>query len=266
VIKKEVSCELIGFTDNIAYGDDLIFKAKFYDELNNSELINQTILFKINSSNLIVYQNNFTTNASAMIEITLSSNSNLKLGLNNLIFVLNNNKIYNDKSFNFNLFVEKCPIFIEIVQFNDTLGKNEDLRIKLFYFFILNNNKEPLRNYPIKLEIYSNALLKYKYIQNTNNSGILSIKIPKENLSLTYNDKELSINFIFNGTSFIKKKGFSLTIKIEKFLNSELEHSFQIIILSSIPVLTILLTSFSLIIYNNKSHKPRTLAEITFKY
>lgn len=266
VIKKEVSCELIGFTENIAYGDDLSFKAKFYDELNNSELINQTILFKINSSNLIVHQNNFTTNASAMIKITLSSNPNLKLGLNYLIFTINNNKIYNDKSFNYNLFVEKCPIFIEIIQFNDTLGENEDLRIKLFYFFIFNNNKEPLKNYPIKLEIYGNALLKCQYIQNTSNSGILSIKIAQENLSLMYDDKELSINFIFNGTSFIKKKVFSLMVKIDKFLISELEHSFQIIILSSVPVLTILLTSFSLIIYNNKSHKPRTLAEITFKY
>lgn len=107
-IKRNVSCELIDFTNHIRHGENICFKARFYNTSlnNNSNLINYLISFKVISNEIILYKNNYTTNSSGIIEIFISSLTNLTVGLNYLIFTISGNEIYNDSNFEFKLFVE----------------------------------------------------------------------------------------------------------------------------------------------------------------
>ncbi len=106
-IKRNVSCELIDFTDTIIYGEDLYFKAIFYNTSlnNNSVLINQLISFKIISNEIILCKNNYTTNSSGEIGVFISSLGNLSINLNYLIFTISDNKNFRDSDFTFEIFV-----------------------------------------------------------------------------------------------------------------------------------------------------------------
>ena len=130
-IKRNVSCELIDFDNHIKYGENLHFGARFYNTSigSNSYLINQSTLLKIISNDIILYSNNFTTNSSGIINIFISSN-NLTLGLNYVIFIIEDNPLFNASNFKYELFVESS-----IIQETDSKEKvkktNESFQIKI---------------------------------------------------------------------------------------------------------------------------------------
>jgi len=268
IIKRELSCSLINFTEQLKYGESLYFKAKFYDKLlgETSYLINQTISFKVSSNNLITYETNLTTNLFGIVEVNISSFPYLCLGPNYLILSLINNTFYNNTNFLYMIAVEKIPIFMRIINFNNTLGKQEDLKIKAFYYYYFNNLLNNLNNYSIQLNIYSNGVLKYQNVYKTSISGILLINISHKSLNVTQNDDKLIINLIFNGTDYLEKNEIVLAVKLNQTLSSETDRSLQLLIFSIVPVLVVLSTLFSLMSYNNKSSKQISLREITFKY
>lgn len=267
-IKREASCNLLNFTEYLIYGENLQFKAKFYDKLSGytTRLINQTISFKISSNNLITYENNFTINSFGIVEVNISSFPYLSLGPNTLILTLNNSKFYNTTSFFYITIVEKIPIFIEIVNFNNTLGKQENLKIKAFYHYYFNYVLKPLNDYGIQLKIYSKSALKYQNMYKTNSSGILLIDVPYKLLNITQNDDKLIINLIFNGTDYLEKKEIVLYVEINQISSSKIDPSLRLLTFSIVPVLAVLMTLLSLISYNNKNLKQISLKEITFKY
>jgi hypothetical protein len=108
VLKKEVSCQLIGFRDRLIFGNNLTIKARFYDGLleNSSNLINQSVIFNIKNNGELLFESNYTINSLGMINITVCSLTYLKIGQFDLIFQVENNKYYNDSFFYYNIVVE----------------------------------------------------------------------------------------------------------------------------------------------------------------
>jgi len=115
IIKKEVSCQLIGFKDRLKIGNNLTFKARFFDNIlgNSMNLINQSVQFKVENNGKLIFNGNYTINSSGMIDIKVCSSTNLKIGQNIMIFEFENNKYYNDSSFYYDVLVE------EILSYND---------------------------------------------------------------------------------------------------------------------------------------------------
>lgn len=111
-IKRNISCELIGFKDYLNFGEVLHFKARFYNTSlnNNSFLTNHIISLKIISKNFVFYKKNYTTNSSGIIEIFVSSYSNLTIGLNLIIFTALSNQFFKELYFEFELLIQS-PTF-----------------------------------------------------------------------------------------------------------------------------------------------------------
>ena len=129
-IKRNISCQLIGFTDHLKYGELLCFNARFYNKSleNNSNLINQIVLFKVISNDSILYKNNFTTNLFGMIKINISTFIHLKIGRNFLIFNITDKKFYKDSEFEYELIVE------EFMELSNSEIENS-LRLNVISFF-----------------------------------------------------------------------------------------------------------------------------------
>jgi len=113
-IKRNISFELIGFKDYLNFGEALHFKARFYNTSlnNNSYLTNHIISLKIISNNFVFYKKNYTTNSSGMIEIFVSSYSNLTIGLNLIRFTALSNQFFKELFFEFELLIQS-PTFKE---------------------------------------------------------------------------------------------------------------------------------------------------------
>jgi len=100
-VKRNITCELIDFQPNLNYEEILHFKARFYLLENNSNLVNHIVTVKIISENKIRYIKNFTTNASGIIEISISSFENFTIGKNSLIFELRGNIFFDNAIFEY---------------------------------------------------------------------------------------------------------------------------------------------------------------------
>jgi len=105
--RNNISCELIGFPNYLNFGEDLYFKARFYNvSINNySYLSNYIISLEIISDNIISFRKNYTTNSSGMIEIFVFSYSNLTLGLNLIIFTALSDQFLNELYYEFKLII-----------------------------------------------------------------------------------------------------------------------------------------------------------------
>lgn len=123
-IKRNTSCELIGFRSSILLGEPLGVKAVFYDvsSENMSYLANHLISFKIFSNGIITYRNNFTTNSSGMIEIIIPS-INLTKGINILAFEIKSDKFYNDLNYE-----EKIRIIVNSEIQHKEVSKEKDAK------------------------------------------------------------------------------------------------------------------------------------------
>ena len=110
-VKRNISCELIGLKDSLNFGENLHFKARFYNTTFNSvtNLTDHIISLKIISNNFVLYKKNYTTNSSGMIEIFVSSYSNLTIGLNLIIFTA---KFFEELYFEFEILIQS-PILKE---------------------------------------------------------------------------------------------------------------------------------------------------------
>jgi hypothetical protein len=109
IIKKETSCQLIGYINHLQMGENFSFKARFYDSVlgDSEELINQTVLFRIENNGKKIFDCNYTINSLGLIEINIWSSTHLKIGQNSLFFEIKNNKIYNDSFFYYEVLVEE---------------------------------------------------------------------------------------------------------------------------------------------------------------
>lgn len=269
VIKRDLQCQLIGFEEFLKYGEDLRFEARFFDNSTTEhklDQINQTVHFEIMFNNIIIYQQNYTTNKTGMINIFLSSIHHLKLGSNKLMFTLSNNMIFNDSKFYYYVFIEKNPVFIDIMNFQDSLTKNEDLEISLFYHYTFNQTNKPLINQSIKLQIFENETLKFIDEYWTDNLGALHIDLAQ---SIFNHDQKEGIFLIilkFNGTKFKENKTLYLKLKIAPSINSNTRNSPALNILPISIVLIIISIVLSFFFINNKRKGVTPATELIFRY
>lgn len=265
IIKRIPSCELIGFKDQITYGESFSFQARFFDNLieNNTFLNNQLIIFRISSNNTIMYQSNFTTNNLGIIDILISSIDHLELGVNDLILKLSNNTVFNDSIFQYEVFVEKNPVLIDVISFKEDLESWEDLIIELFYYYFFNNTLCPLKNQYIKLVILSEKNITYTQIYNTDKDGILSLTISHDLLSVNKEIKELKLDLIFNGTLYLENKTISLNLNIN--FNAP-ENGFQLNLVPFITVPAIIALISLIILVKFKKTRKKILPDITIRY
>ena len=265
IFKRIPLCQLFGFRDRIKYGEDLIFTAKFFDEFieYNSFLNNQSILFIISVNDSVIFQSNFTTNYLGIIEISISSVSHLNMGLNKFTFKFLQNKVYNDSIFQYEISLDKNPVFVDIINYKENLVKKEDLVIQLKYYYFFNGSLMPLNNQCIELEIIWNQSLIFTQIFSTDISGFLLINIPQEFLNYTVEIEDLKLNFVYNGTIYLENKTISLNININ---NSKAKSTLNsnVIIFTAISI-TSLIISLPLL-YRFKKERKKILSEITVRY
>ena len=250
---------------DLQYGEDLTFTAKFYDEFveNNSFLNNQSILFTIYVNNSVIYQNNFTTNYLGMIEISISSVVHLNLGLNKFTFKLLQNKVYNDSIFQYEISLDKNPVFVDIINYNENLAKKEDLVIQLEYYYFFNGSLIPLNNQCIELEILWNQSLIFTQIFSTDISGFLLVSIPHELLNFSVKIEDLKLNFVYNGTIYLENKTISLNLNIN---NSKAKSALNsnVILFTALSIGSLLISLP--LIYRFKKERKKILTEITIRY
>jgi hypothetical protein len=266
IYKKDVLCELNGFNEKLVYGDDLFFTAKFIDSLNNSNLMYQTVLFRIISSNSTIYQKIFTTNNLGIIELNISSLNHLNIGQNNLIFNITDNLLYNDSMFFFNIFVEKLTIFADILKYNDNLDISDDIEILIYYYYYFNNIIYPLGDTLLEVQFLQDDNLLIKDNFNTNESGILFLNISSNSFSLNEKKNKVTIQVIYNGTEILNSKIINLDVEIGQIPRSWSLNSIQTILILTFSLLGITLSLMSFYFLNKKKSKIRILPDLNFDF
>ena len=119
IVKRNVSCELIDFNPNLKLGEELQFKAHFYFDEKDINLINYIITVKLRSENLYFYEKNYTTDSFGVIEINTSISENLTVGEIILLFEIIEDQYFYGTQFEFKLSIEPS--------INEDLGsKNPD--------------------------------------------------------------------------------------------------------------------------------------------
>jgi len=265
IIKRIVLCELIGFREILNYGEEIAFSARFYDTTteNGSLLINQIVSFMISSNMSIIFNTNLTTNHLGIIQINLSSLEHLNIGLNTLVFKIKHNCIYNDSIYQYEINVEKNPVFINIMNFENKIFKDEDLIIQLYCYYLLNHSITPLNNQSINLEILYNQNVIYSQTHFTNATGFSLITISQIILNITKENEDILLILHYSGNSFLHNKTTSkiLTINSFKVNNSQNSNVLLIVLFSTISILIPLP-----LLYRFKKERKKMLTEVVIKY
>lgn len=266
IYKREISCELDGFSSIILYGQNLLFSAKFVDSLNHSDLINQTIYFHVYSNNISIYDDFFITNQTGIIELNLSSLNHLNVGPNILIFSISDNKLYNDSNFLFDLFVEKLSILTEIINFNENLENFNDFEIMVYYFYYFSNVIHPLIDTIIEVQFFQDNEFMISNTYKTNNSGILYLNGSIESFNLSEKKSKITIQFIYNGTDTLNSNIFNLYLDLG--LNQSIENmdTVQFTLIFTISFIGVTLSVFSFYLFNKKRTNIKDLSDLTIKF
>ena len=265
IIKRIPLCELIGFKERLNYGEEITFTARFCDNTieNGSLLVNQIVSFMISFNNSIIFKDNFTTNQLGIIEMTLWSIVHLNIGLNVLIFNIMQNNIYNDTIFQYEILVEKNPVFINIINIEDLKVNEEDLVIQLYCYYYFNDSMTPLNNQSIKVEISYNQSLIFSKMYNTNVTGFLSITISQTILSFTREFEDILLILEYNGNAFLQNNTTSLILSIDgsKGRSSQNLNVFLIVTFSILSIVIPLP-----LLYRFKKERKKMLTEVIIKY
>lgn len=115
IVKRNVSCELIGFENYLKYNGDLSFRAKFYNTTLGSEyyVSNYQISFEILLQNFTaIFSNSYFTNDTGEFIIFISNIRNLSKGINYLQFTIINNQFFQSEVFQFEIYFEVRPVTI----------------------------------------------------------------------------------------------------------------------------------------------------------
>ncbi|MFX0003049.1 MAG: hypothetical protein ACFFAA_06655 [Promethearchaeota archaeon] len=268
VIKRNISCDLIGYRDEIKMGENLNLVARFYDA--NSEniqyLINQDIQLMIINNDIIIQQTNYTTNISGEINLNLISPADLKIGQNFLILSITNNNLYNDSRFDYEIYVDKNEPSIEIIKFKNYLEHGEDLDIILRCFYSLNQSEIILANYNLLIRIYDNKSLIFINEYITDKFGFLEVSISQDSFNYTQKNQIYMIKIFLNETDFLYNKTLILNLNLNQNNYLKILNSFQIKIFSFTSVLIIMLIILSYVFINKKGKNEKILTELIIRY
>ena len=265
IIKRIPLCQLIGFKERLNYGEELAFTAKFCDNTieNGSLLMHQIVSFMISFNNSIFFKDNYTTNQLGIIEMTLKSIVHLNIGLNVLIFNIMQNNIYNNTIFQYEILVEKNPVFINILNIEHLKVKEEDLVIQLYCYYFFNDSMTPLNNQSIKVEISYNQSLIFSKIYNTNVTGFLSITISQTILSFTSEFEDILLILEYNGNSFLQSNTTSLILSIDDSKGRS-SQNLNVYLIVTFSILSIVIPLP--LLYRLKKERKKMLTEVIIKY
>ncbi|MFW9900283.1 MAG: hypothetical protein ACFFDY_03235 [Candidatus Thorarchaeota archaeon] len=269
ILKRNITNELIGYKDTIKMGEILSFIARFYDgtsEIVQEGLNNISVQFFISFDDLIIFQHNYTTNTSGEIPIVLYSLTHLRRGQNLLIFSITNNMVYNDSIFTYEIFAERNDLIIEFITFNDELKNNENLELKLHFFYYINQSFESLSNYTMLIKIFDNKSVYFIKEYTTDQFGFMTISIAQEEFIYNETNHNFNISIFFNGTFMLENKTVIKSFKLIQDIYPEITNSFQVRFLSFISILVIVLVVFSYLITNKRSKNGKMLTELIFRY
>jgi len=265
IIKRIPLCQLIGFKERLNYGEELAFTAKFCDNTieNGSLLMHQIVSFMISFNNSIFFKDNYTTNQLGIIEMTLKSIVHLNIGLNVLIFNIMQNNIYNNTIFQYEILVEKNPVFINVLNIEHLKVKEEDLVIQLYCYYFFNDSMTPLNNQSIKVEISYNQSLIFSKIYNTNVTGFLSITISQTILSFTSEFEDILLILEYNGNSFLQSNTTSLILSIDDSKGRS-SQNLNVYLIVTFSILSIVIPLP--LLYRLKKERKKMLTEVIIKY
>ena len=115
IVKRNVSCELIGFENYVEYGGDLNVKTKFFNNTLHSGYYvdNQEVFFELLLQNFTaIFSNSYFTNDTGEFIILISNIRNLSKGINYLQFTITNNQFFQSEVFQFEIYFEVRPVTI----------------------------------------------------------------------------------------------------------------------------------------------------------
>jgi len=212
--KKELICELDGLRENIIYGESLSLTARFLDFENQTYLGNLKIIISTYSDNLKLLNREFYMNNTSLVSFSISSNLDLSIGINLLNITIDNFDLYSQKSFIYNIYVEKAPVFIEIIEYKLILKENEDFNLIIYHYYFNGTLEIPLVNHSILFQVRISDSLIYEEMYISNLSGIVYINILNKDLTFLQTSALINISIIVNGTQFLNGNITFLTLEI----------------------------------------------------
>lgn len=263
--KRNVCCKISSFPDTLILGKNISVEARFYVEDTNASLSGKEIVIKILSNNSKMFERNSTLNNNGLITLNFSTMNDMALGINVLIFNISNLFLYNRTTFSFEILVEKASVYVEILKYSEKIGWTEDLDIELF-FYSFDEVIQPLKNQTIEILIHDNYNMNHQIFAQTDDFGVIKIKLSTSSLEISHINTEFFVDFIFNGSDLLKEKNMVLKFEI---LTSELPNNFSFISFVIISVISVLIV-LGLInyLYHMKKRKPKfkKVNEICFKF
>jgi len=129
IIKRNCSCELFNFNNNIDgdINNYIIFSATFYNE--SKFLVNQLVIIKINNISISKM-----TNTNGSIELELKFPNNLTLGINILILEVKNDKFLWQRTFEYEIIVNRHSSLNKISN-SDSNKEEKDVNKDLMFKF-----------------------------------------------------------------------------------------------------------------------------------
>jgi hypothetical protein len=127
-IKRNVSCELIEYSDFIKYGDDLNIRARFYNTSISSEYFvsDQQILFEIVLQNsTAVFSKFYITNSTGEFKSFIPNVRNLSIGVNHLRFTIVDNHFFNSDIFKYEFYFQTKPVVENLTSEEDEKENKE---------------------------------------------------------------------------------------------------------------------------------------------
>ena len=263
ILNSELSCELIGFKNSIIFGETTNFSVIFYETGNNSVLINQTVFLKVKYNDTWIFSREFVTEIKGEIDVNLSSIYELNIGENELNFIINDSIIYEPIQFSYAITVNRIPIIVNIIQYEEDELISE-VSIKLRYYYHFKGDVLSLSNTTIFIRIFQNNSLKKEYYNRTNLNGTLLTKIIYNSLYLNSKLSDFNIQFIFNGTIYLENSTTNFLIKMDDLDQAEKLNSTSIQIISFSGFITSMMI-FSVIIINKNRSKEKSLSDLYVK-
>ena len=245
-----------GFSRNL---NSLSFTARFYDSINYSNLVNHLVSIQVLSNNITTFQNDFFTNDVGIITPELTTDNDLSVGSNLIIFNVSETSTYNITTFQYEVLVNCLNVSVSVFGLQENYLSNDDIKFILFFFY---NNSIPLSNETITLILCRGTTLLFEKIVSLNNSGQVVVNISKSYFNL--NSYEGFRNFIlliyYNGSYFLYSNLISIDLKVKGLKESNFNASLPI----SFGIIALILVSM-LLYYKKKHPKSIKLSDITFR-
>ncbi len=141
ILKRDISCELVGFNNLLKNGEDLSFFAKFFYETSKGSvlLVHQSIYFELVKEGMVLHTQNYKTDFNGLIQVKISNISEITEGYNLMRLYINNNSFFNSIELNYSLFIENNNFINHSIEIYIILLISVILIVSLTFLLIYRN-------------------------------------------------------------------------------------------------------------------------------